>query len=367
MYRSEEQIKQDMLNNVKNTVDKTQNNLVHDALSPAAIEFALMYMELEEVASKLDVENLEGEELERFIYQRTGQERKPATKSTTIVTITGQEGAKISKGDLVGTDTVNFISMEDKTIDITGRIEVLVECESPGIIGNVPAGAIKYFPVSIAGLTSVTNPEPVINGYDAESDGSLLERYYERIRTPATSGNKYHYLNWAKEVTGVGDAKVFPLWDGDNTVKVVIIDSNKQPASEDLVERVQEHIDPKGEYIAEEDRWTTWGAGEGQAPIGAFCTVTSAMPKIINISATITKDPGYTLEEIKSNISENIIKYLKSIAFKKNLVSYAYIGSYILNTDGVLDYRDLKLNGNVENITVSDEEVATLGEVVINE
>ena len=97
MYRSEEQIKQDMLNNVKNTVDKTQNSLVHDALSPAAIEFALMYMELEEVANKLDVENLSGEELERFVYKEQVPTRKPATKATEMVVISGSEGAKISK------------------------------------------------------------------------------------------------------------------------------------------------------------------------------------------------------------------------------------------------------------------------------
>ena len=194
MYRSEEEIKQDMLKNIKNTTDKSQNSLVHDALSPAAIEFALMYMELEEVASKLDVENLEGEELERFIYQRTGIKRKPATKATTVVTISGQEGAKISKGDLVASDTIKFVSLEDKTIGPTGQMTVLVECEVAGTIGNVPAGAIRYFPVSIPGLTSVTNLEPVVNGYDSESDEELRERYYERIRTPATSGNKYHYL-----------------------------------------------------------------------------------------------------------------------------------------------------------------------------
>lgn len=356
VYRSEEEIKQDMLSNIKNTVDKTQNSLVHDALSPASMEFALMYLNLEEVANKLDVENLSGEELERFIYQRTGIERKQATRSTTIVVITGQEGAKISKGELVGADTVNFVSVEDKVIDSTGQMTVLVECELPGTIGNVPAGAIKYFPVSIAGLVSVTNLEAITNGYDAESDESLLERYYERIRTPATSGNIYHYRNWAKEVIGVGDARVIPLWAGDNTVKVIIIDSNKQPASEDLVAKVQEYIDPGSK-----------GLGEGEAPIGAFCTVVSATSKNINISVTITKDENYTIEQIKSSIEENITEYLKEIAFKKNLVSYARIGSIILDIGGVLDYTGLKVNEGIENIAINNEEVAVLGEVVINE
>jgi len=346
--RTEENIKKEMLDNISDGIDKSENSFIHDAISPAAIKFAEAYIDLEVLSGKLDVENLEGEELERFIYQRTGIERKPATKATTIVIITGQEGAKISKGDLVGADTVNFISMEDKTIDLTGQMEVLVECEEYGTIGNVPAGSINYFPVSIPGLISVTNPEPITNGYDAESDESLLERYYERIRTPATSGNKYHYLNWAKEVTGVGDARVIPLWDGPGTVKVVIIDSNKEPASQALIDEVSKHI--------EEER-----------PIGADVIVISAQPKKINVELTIIKDEMFTLEQVRAKVEKNINNYFKETAFKVNFISYARIGKTILETEGVLDYSNLIVNGNIENIPLKYEEVPILGEVVLNE
>ena len=355
--RTEEIIKREMLEEISNDVDKSERSLVYDAIAPASIKFAETYINLGAITKKLDIENLEDQELGRFIYQRTGITRKQATKATTIVIIKGQEGAKISKGDFVGADTVDFICIEDKTIDYTGQVSVQVECEESGSIGNVPAGAIKYFPVSIAGLTSVINQEPVANGYDAESDESLIERYYERIRTPATSGNKYHYLNWAKEVVGVGAAKVFPLWNGDNTVKIVIIDSNKQPASQDLIDKVQEYIDPN-----------ISGLGEGQAPIGAFCTIASAVGKELNISCTVNKDESYTIEQVKLNIGENIKEYLeKEVAFKEDIVSYAKVGAIILNSDGVLDYTDLKINDSTYNITIGNEEVPTLGEVVINE
>lgn len=354
--RTEENIKREMLANVSNEIDKGERSFTHDALAPAAIKFAETYIDLEVLVGKLDVENLEGEELEKYVFQRTGISRKSATKATTTVTVSGQEGAKISKGDLVGADTVNFISTEDKTIDSTGQMTVLVECELAGSVGNVPAGAIKYFPISIAGLASVTNLEPVTNGYDAESDENLLERYYGRIRTPATSGNKYHYLNWAKEVVGVGDARVVPLWDGPNTVKVIIIDSNKQPASIDLVNAVQEYIDPGIN-----------GFGEGQAPIGAFCTVVSATDKAIDITFTVTRNANYTVEQIKTNVENNIKEYLKEIAFKEDIVSYAKIGAIILGSKGVLDYTNLLVNEGTSNVAIGNEEVAVLGEVIINE
>ena len=351
-----EQILNRILSNIPGRYDKSKGLFPYDFSKATAIEFVNFYLKLEDVKNKLDVENLSGEELERFIYQRTGITRKPATKATTVVIVSGQEGAKISKGDLVGADTVNFISTEDKTIDNTGQMTVTVECEVYGTIGNVPSGAIKYFPVSIAGLTSITNLEAVTNGYNAESDESLLGRYYERIRTPATSGNKYHYLNWAKEVIGVGDARVVPLWAGDNTVKVIIIDSNKQPASTELVAQVQEYIDPG-----------ITGLGEGQAPIGAFCTVVSATGKAIDITFTVTKDENYSLEQIKTSIENNIKEYLKSIAFKEDTVSYAKIGALILDSEGVLDYTNLLVNEGTSNIAITDEEVAILEQVVINE
>lgn len=354
--KSVKEIHNRMLENINKEYDRSEGSFFYDATKPAAIEFQRKDKEIKEVENKLDIENLSGEDLERFINQRTGIERKPATKGTITVVISGSQGSSIKKGDLIGSDTVNFVLLENKVIGENGVTSALAECEVAGTVGNVPAGAIKHFPMTISGLTSVTNTEAVINGYDDESDYDLRQRYYEKIRTPSTSGNKYHYLNWAKEVVGVGEARVFPLWKGDNTVKIVVIDSNKQPASTDLIQEVQKHIDPE-----------ITGLGEGQAPIGAFCTVASAKRKDINILVTITKDMSNSLEEIKSKIRESIVNYLKEIAFKKNLVSYAQIGSLILDVEGVLDYTDLRVNEGIENILVENEEVAILGEVVISE
>lgn len=347
-----------MLENINPEYDRSRGSFFYDATKPAAIEFVNTYSRINEVKEKLDIENLQGEELERFIYQRTGIKRKPATKSFAMVTIIGFEGANVKKGDLVGSDTLKFVSLENKIIDSSGVMNVLIECTEYGAIGNLPVGAIKHFPVSLPGLTSVTNKEAITNGYDAERDDELLQRYYERIRTPATSGNKYHYLNWAKEVIGVGDVKVFSLWQGANTVKVVIIDSNKQPASEDLVLNVQNYIDPG-----------ITGLGEGQAPIGAFCTVVSAIGKEINIGVTVIKDSNYSILQVQENIEEKIKEYLKDLAFNKTIsyVSYAIIGNQILNSEGVIDYSDLTINGSNANVIIENEEVAILGLVSLNE
>lgn len=356
MYKSEEQLKTDMLSRIKNTVDKSENSFIHDAIAPASIELANFYTQLEYVKGKLDVENLEALELETIINQRTGIKRKLATKATVNVTIRGVVDAKVAKGTLVSADGVIFEVQEDAMIGADGEVEVLVESQSEGSVGNVGANTIVNFPVSVAGLNSVTNIKAASNGYDDETDNELRARYYRHIRIPATSGNIHHYLSWAREVVGVGDAKVIPLWDGDNTVKVIIIDNNQLPADEDLVEKVQNYIDPG-----------ITGKGEGEAPIGAFCTVVSATSKLINVNFNLSKDVTNTLEEIEEFIKESISNYLKEIAFTGKVISYAKIGSAILDSKGVLDYSNLIVNGGNDNIAVADTEVATLGTVVINE
>jgi uncharacterized phage protein gp47/JayE len=353
--KNKETIHSEMMESVSDDYDKSVGSFIYDSTMPTAMKLEEAYKSLGTVTDKLSVENLEGDELSQRIYERSGVERKPATFASTVVTVTGQAGTVINIGDKISSDTVNYSFMESKTIDSSGTAEVLVQCDEAGIVGNVPANSIQSFPVTIQGLTSVTNKEPVTNGYAAESDEELLKRYYERIQTPATSGNKAHYKNWAKEVTGVGDARIFPLWNGDNTVKVVIIDSNKGPAAAELVEEVQTHIDPD-----------SLGLGEGAAPIGAYCTVESASGLTINLSFTATKDTAFTDEQIRDSVEQNIGEYLKELAFTDSQVSYARIGSLVLASDGILDYTDLRVNDGASNILVSDTEVPVLGVITFD-
>lgn len=350
MPETKDEIHERMMNTVDGSYDKTEGSFAYDFTRPAAIELETAYADQENILNKGFADTAVGTDLERLVYLRTGIIKKVALKATTIVRVTGAQGANINTGDLVASDTVNFVFKETKVIDGTGQADVLVECEVVGSIGNVPIGAIKYFPVTLAGLTSVTNPEAVTNGYDGETDPELLQRYLEHICTPATSGNKYHYKNWAKEVSGCGDAKVYPLWNGRGTVKVAIININKRAANAQLVTDVSSYI-------------------EEQRPIGAIVTVVSATEKVIDVSFTATKDPAYTDQQRLANVTAALNSYLDSIAYKENLVSYAKVGNAIIDSAGILDYEDLTINGGTANIVLSDTgaltEIAVLGVVTI--
>jgi uncharacterized phage protein gp47/JayE len=340
-----ETIQSRMLSNINDSFDKSEGSFFYDVIKPMSIELEQSYIKQEDILDKGFVETSTGIYLDRKVSEQ-GLVRKQATKATTQALITGNQGTAITKGDIVASDTVSFIIMENKIIDSTGQANVLVECEQAGSIGNVPAGSIKYFPITIQGLISVVNLTAVSNGYNGETDEELRNRYYEKLRTPSTSGNKYHYLNWTKEIVGVGDAKCFPLWNGNGTVKVVIVDSNKRAANTELINKVMSHI--------EEER-----------PIGATATVTSAIEKPINVTATVILANGYTIAQVQGFFQNALIEYFKEISFKETYISYAKIGSILLSLAGVGDYSNLKINSGISNILLGVEDTPVLGSLVL--
>ncbi|HWL13457.1 MAG TPA: baseplate J/gp47 family protein [Ureibacillus sp.] len=197
---------------------------------------------------------------------------------------------------------------------------------------------------SIKNLGTAVLADVLIPGADEESDEALYNRFLEEKNSPATSGNMSDYKRWAKEVAGVGDVKVIPIWNGPGTVKVIIIDSTKRAASTELIDNVYEHI-------------------EDVRPIGATVTIVSGKEKNINVTATVTLANGYNIGQVQIAFKELLINYFSSIAFRDTYVSYARIGNLLLETPGIGDYANLLINNSTANIILLDEEIPVLGTV----
>lgn len=286
-----------------------------------------------------------------------GVEKKPARKANGKV-IMGRKSAAIEdisipKGTMFSTNPdiygslVTATTVEDAILKV-GELEVSIPGEviEPGKDGNVPTGAFVVLNNPPVGIEYVRNNEEFKNGTDEEDDESYRERILDKTRRPGTSGNPSHYEQWALEVPGTGGAKAHRTWNGKNTVKVVICDSNMRAASEKLIGEVFDYI-------------------ETQRPAGAIPTIVSAHEKVINISANVTLANGYTIQEVSDRFMDKVIDYFKLIAFKDSYTSYAKIGSMLLDTDGVGDYTELMLNGEVSNVLLEDEEIPVLGELVL--
>ena len=187
-----------------------------------------------------------------------------------------------------------------------------------------------------------------------EDDESLRERTLLKMRYPGTSGNIFHYMQWAREVDGVGRVKVFPLWKGPGTVKVSILDSKQRPAGADLIEKVKLHIDQGGER-----------KGEGLAPIGAYLSVSTAKVKKLDIRAKLDLD-GLGKEEVAEKIKESLRSYIdREISYIKTRLTVAKVIDLCYSIDGVVDIGEITVNGATDSIELSPEEVFEVGEVTI--
>lgn len=327
-----ENIIEDMLDRVSSDVDKREGSIIYDALAPCAYQLAQTYFLLNNYIDLFFVDTSTGEYLSRKAADY-GLTRKPAAYSIRKIETTGT----VDIGTRWGINDTSYT-----IIALISENVYSATCDQSGEIGNTYSGNLENID-NVNGVTAILT-DVIENGEDEESDDNLRARVYMQIKTPPSSGNANHYKRWALEVTGIGDAKIFPLWNGPGTVKVVVVDSDKLPVTSDLISDTLKHI--------EEIR-----------PIGASVTVVSGSAKNIDIKAKLTLASGYSLQMVTDSFKNAITGYFKSISFTNSYISYAKIGTILLSTDGVLDYGELLINDVSTNIQLSDEEIPVTGTV----
>jgi uncharacterized phage protein gp47/JayE len=355
-----EAILQRMFSRIPDDIDKSEGSFIWDALAPVAAELAQAAIWAQEVLRRGFASTTFGQYLD-LRCEEHGITRRPAVKATGQVTFTGTPGTVIPAGTQVSTASseaapaIFFATKSDANIGAGGTVTVNIEAVEAGTGGNVAAGTITMLAQPVAGVTSVINTAATTGGLDKEDDASLLARYLAKVRSPGTSGNKADYINWAMEVPGVGGVQVIPLWNGPGTVKVVLLGTDKKPASQTVVDAVQNYIAPVA------------GTGEGRAPIGATVTAAAATAVTVNTAATVVLDGTRTLAEVTADYEAALDQYYTDIAFSEDpTVRYNVAGSLLLSIKGVTDYSNLTLNGGTSNITINPGEVAVRGTVTLN-
>lgn len=360
---TEEAIRSRMLERISNEWDKTEGGYIYDSIAPVAIEMVFIGMMIRKALNLSFAQTTNGEYLDKRAEEH-GVFRKEAVKATGEIKITGTVGAIINAGLQVATEadtalnisSVEFVTTETVTIPDDGYVTVPIEAVEAGSNGNVMANKIIVLLKSNSNITDVINPKPTTGGADIESDTDLLTRFLEYVRTPGTSGNVQNYRQWALSIPGVSAVHVIPLWNGNGTVKVVILGPDGTPANKELVQQVQD-------YIAGDDN-----TGNGQAPVGADVTVVSAEAVTISISADITIDESITsMEMIKNAFKESLSVFFKENAFVSATIRLVKIGGILINQAGVIDYTNLKINDDTKNIEITAEQVVVIGEVNLSE
>ena len=342
MSKTYEKIKQRILDNIAIDIDKREGSFTQNLLSPVSQELAKFYIEQEDLVNMAFVRNGFFNYLD-LKCEEYGIYRKEGTKAVGEVVFVGDNGVSIDNGTILSYNGLYFVVLNDADI-VGNQAELVVEALEVGKQYNLLANTKLISSEKIDGVTDIYVKDDISSGTDIETDEELRNRYFETIKKSYTSGNVAHYEAWTTEVPGVGLCKVYPLKNGNGTVEIVITDSNMLGASSELIENVKANIEEK-------------------RPIGANVSVVSATEKAINIKTNITLANGYTVEEIKNEFTNKATEYLKEISFKSSYVSNARLGNLLLDTIGVFDYTEFKINNLTSNIALSDIEVPKLGTI----
>lgn len=359
-------LRQQILSQVSDTFDKRDAAPIPTAISPAAYVLAGFYITLNQVQQQAFIQTATAQSLD-YLGVISGLTRYPASPAVrlgvfnTAVPI----GARFSTVN--GENSINFsVTAAESTAN-----QYQLTAETPGTIGNDYTGPILPI-TNVPGLTSAQITDILVPGDDEETDDAFRQRIISALNNRPFGGNIADYQQNILAIDGVGAVQVYPTWNGGGTVKCSVLGSDYMPASAELVENVQNTIDPP-----------TSGLGLGLAPIGAQVTIVAPTELTVTVSATLTLAAGYSIEQVQPLVESAIESYLLSVrqAWGNQLgsttVEYAAdvylsrVTAAIVGTTGVVNATNVQLNSGTADLTLTEtgttQQVPVMGTVTLSE
>lgn len=334
-------------------LDQAEGSLAYNFLAPVAIELAQLYASLDQVVELSFIQSTYGQFLDARAEEH-GLVRKPSSPASLTVEFTGTAGATVPGGTQVSTtvaagsldQAVIFATDEAAVVEAGGTVEVGATAIEDGLDGNVPLGSVTRILGTVANVDSVINTTGGSGGTDTESDEVLRQRLVDALFGFQGAGTADDYERWAQEVEGVGFASAEELWSGPGTVRVMILDSDRNAAGAALITAVEEHI-------------------EERRPIGADVTIATPTLIAINVVVNAVPEAGFTEAELEAGISGAVEAYIETLGPGDDVVRNE-VGAAVVTAPGVADWTTLTLNGASTNTAIAIDEMATLNSVTVS-
>jgi len=356
-----EDLKQRILGRFTTDLQTREGSFTNDVISALALELCNCYHSIAALLPMFYLDDTSGE----YIDQQAAAfavSRKSGTRATCSITFTGTDGATVPAGAVYYSQTGLAYTLNAAVTIAAGTATGTLTAENVGDEYNISAGEITAALTNYSGVAGFSNGTAT-GGTDAETDTGLLSRYLNQMRRAPTSGNPYHYQQWAESVDGVGAARIVSKWDGPGTVKVILASGDMEPVDETVRAAA-------AAYIAT------------QRPVGPMVTVVSAAAHNLAVVATVTIDGTTTLAVVQVLLQAAMESYLSqmvstafadtidldfdTMAGKTYTVSYNRISYLLLSIPGVKDYTALTVDGATANITIAADEVPVLTGVTVS-
>lgn len=359
-----------MLDNVPDDIDKREGSIIYDAIAPAAMVNAQQSLSLANIIRETYIKTAQGEFLDYRAVEH-GTNRYTATNTEVKARFKDDDGnpVNVEVGD-------RFASIAESPIFYTvikanddGTAEM--QAEEAGTSANSYLGQI--LPVTPndnlawAEITEITIPAK-----DEENDEHLRARLLNSNSWVAYGGNVADYLDMTSKIADVGATQVYPVWNGAGTVKLVILNNDLMPASQTLIKKVKEAIDP--------EESTT--QGYGLAPIDHQVTVVAPETFEVNIAMNVTTAENANIDTIRTNIKTSLGELFKSLRKDWSVIDSvtgrgykltiyrSKILSRVMTLEGVANATMPQLNGEDEDLQLvfnnTTSQLPVLGEVTVN-
>ena len=167
-------------------------------------------------------------------------------------------------------------------------------------------------------------------------------------------GNDNDFIRWAKEA-GAGDCIVDDVTEGPGTVKLVLVDTNGQPAGDDLVKQVYDYI------VSPADR--------------SRRLLPTACAKLICVQAVTVEidfkctglqyDNTTSIEQIKNDFTKAVRRLFED-SKKESVIRYNDVRPILSGIAGVKDFSEFFMNGGMRNIILAKEEYPKVGSLLFD-
>lgn len=288
-----------------------------------------------------------------------------ATPAVSAITIPAGSVVRIP------TTQVSYATQADAFI-LTGQtyVDVLVACQQPGIIGNTDSATITEAVTAIAGISSVSNPQPLVNGREAETDDERKIRFQGYISTLArgTKAAVEYGAKTAKLTNSLGVvtefvayAGVVEPWVTDNTQPIslikVYVHNGASATSAPLVAEAQRVIDG---YF--ESDGVTLAPGSGWKAAGVVCEVAAASDLPVNVTGSINVSPGFDAVAVKASCETAVRSYIQGLSVGADVLKSEIIAIVKRDVSGVFN---VTLSAPSADVAVASNAKAIAGTITL--
>lgn len=308
---------------------------------------------LEAVAAEIDelyqqIFNGVKEAIPVSVYNSFDFSALPAAPAGGVITVTIQSSATpivIGVGTVFSPSAggVTYQSLQNVTILPTvTEADVAVVATSPGIAGNIPAGAAFAANPPPTGFISATNDGPFINGADVESEEARKSRFRQYIQSISRGPNASLIYGLRTAVITdtqgnvterVAHAAVIEPWETDPLQPVgrveCYIHNGIGGTSLNLVSRAREII--YGYYDHNNNAVPGWKAA------GVQVEVFAAIETGVNVTGVVTALSGYDADDLIVTAEARIDAYIQGLNLGESVILSEIIG-IVMQIDGVYNF-----------------------------